>query len=111
MKNDEYMKIVEWSEEDKCYIGRCPELAIGGVHGKDRIKVYAELCEVADEWIAIHKQDNIPLPKASKQKDYSGKFNLRVGEELHEKLSIKALIAGQSLNNYCKNTLNEAISY
>jgi len=30
-----YAKFVEWSDEDKCFIGRCRELMLGGVHGKD----------------------------------------------------------------------------
>jgi hypothetical protein len=28
-------KFVEWSDEGECFIGRCPELRLGGVHGKD----------------------------------------------------------------------------
>jgi len=27
-----YTKFVEWSDEDQCFIGRCPELMLGGVH-------------------------------------------------------------------------------
>ena len=32
---DQYLKIVEWSEEDGCYVGTCPGLMLGGVHGDD----------------------------------------------------------------------------
>jgi hypothetical protein len=28
-----YAKFVEWSDENQCFIGRCPELTLGGVHG------------------------------------------------------------------------------
>jgi hypothetical protein len=52
--SDRYVKVVAWSEEDQCYIGRCPGLMLGGVHGSDERAVYAELCEVADEWIQLH---------------------------------------------------------
>ena len=52
------MKIVEWSEEDQCYVGRCPELMFGGVHGSNERKVFAELCEVVHEWIASEKDTN-----------------------------------------------------
>ena len=44
-----YLKTVEWSDEDQCYVGRCPELMLGGVHGKNEQKVFAELCTVIDE--------------------------------------------------------------
>ena len=37
---DRYAKIVEWSDEDACYIGRVPALSYGGVHGSDRAAVF-----------------------------------------------------------------------
>jgi len=30
-----YAKIVEWSEEDQCYVGSVPGLMYGGCHGAD----------------------------------------------------------------------------
>jgi hypothetical protein len=38
--SDRYLKVVEWSEEDQCYVGSCPGLMIGGVHGDDEAEVY-----------------------------------------------------------------------
>jgi len=38
--SDNYIKIVEWSEEDQYYVGSCPALMLGGVHGDDETKVY-----------------------------------------------------------------------
>ncbi len=32
---DRYAKIVEWSEEDQCFVGSCPGLFYGGRHGDD----------------------------------------------------------------------------
>ena len=51
-----------WSEEDQCYIGRCPRLMLGGVHGGDERAVYAELCEAVDEWIRLCESEGRPLP-------------------------------------------------
>ena len=103
--SDRFLKIVEWSDEDQAYIGRCPGLMLGGVHGDDEAAVYRELCQVVDEWIEIHEEDGVPLPEATAGKNYSGKFMLRVGDELHRKLTIKALALGDSLNNYCRRLL------
>lgn len=50
---DTYLKIVEWSEEDGCYIGTCPGLLWGGVHGDDEARVYQELCLVVEEVVAL----------------------------------------------------------
>src|SRR5437899_377412 len=46
-----YAKFVEWSDEDQCFISRCPELMGGGVHGNDEARVYKELCQTVEEWI------------------------------------------------------------
>lgn len=59
MKSAQYRKIVEWSEEDRCYVGRCPELMLGGVHGKNEQKVFAELCAVIEEWIEISEKNSV----------------------------------------------------
>jgi len=105
--SDRYLKIVEWSDEDGCYVGACPGLMLGGVHGDDEAKVYAELCQVVEEWIAIHAQDGAPLPPATAGRDYSGKFVVRVGKDLHRDLAIHALRQGVSLNSYCAKVLRE----
>ncbi|HSL18832.1 MAG TPA: hypothetical protein VLB51_13070 [Methylomirabilota bacterium] len=48
-----HLKIVEWSDEDQCYVGTCPTLMLGGVHGDDEAEVYRELCEVVEEWLEV----------------------------------------------------------
>lgn len=106
---DRYLKIVEWSDEDNCYVGRCPGLMLGGVHGRSEQKVYEELCHVVDEWIRIHREDGTPLPEATAGKGYSGKFNLRVGRSLHEQLSIAAMKEGESLNSFVIKKLKEQV--
>ena len=109
-KPDKYLKIVEWSEEDQCYIGRCPDLMFGGVHGADEKKVYSELCDAIEEWVSIYKEDGDSLPPATRNKRYSGKFNLRVSKELHERLAIEAMKSGESLNLFCVKTLKKEVS-
>ncbi len=60
---DQYEKIVYWSEEDKCFIGVCPELFDGGVHGANSTEVFKELLEVVDEWVEIFEKDGKELPE------------------------------------------------
>ena len=109
-KSDRFLKIVEWSEEDGCYVGRCPELMFGGVHGKNEKQVFAELCEVIDEWVAKAKADNEKLPEGMAGKQYSGKFNLRLGPRLHERLALAAVKEGKSLNNYVAEVLERRLA-
>lgn len=60
---DLYQKIVYWSDEDNCFIGMCPELTYGGVHGDDAVEVFKEICEVAEEIVEIYNQDGKTLPE------------------------------------------------
>jgi predicted HicB family RNase H-like nuclease len=103
-----YAKFVEWSDEDQCFIGRCPELMLGGVHGGNEAKVYSELCEVVEEWIELLHRDGVALPEPLTAKSFSGKFVLRVEPAIHRRLAAKALAAGESLNSYCVKTLVKA---
>lgn len=61
-ESDIYKKIVYWSIEDECFIGQCPELMFGGVHGDDALAVFKELNEAVEEIITIYKEDGKPLP-------------------------------------------------
>ncbi len=105
--SDQYLKIVEWSEEDQCYVGTCPGLVLGGIHGDDETKVYKELCQAVEEWIEIYQDDGDPLPAATAGREYSGKFVVRVGKDLHKALAVDALRHGESLNSFCLHVLRE----
>ena len=104
-----YLKIVEWSDEDGCFVGTCPGLMFGGVHGDDEARVYAELCQAVEEVIQILEADGHALPKATAaSKDYSGRFVLRLEPALHHRLALKAKAAGESRNAYCAKALCRA---
>lgn len=107
--SDRYLKIVEWSEEDQCYVGTCPGLFYGGCHGDNEADVYKELCEIVEENIALYKENGKPLPPETAGKEYSGKFLLRPGKELHKTLAIRALQEDESLNNFCLKSLKKVI--
>ncbi len=57
-----YAKIVEWSEEDQCYVGSAPGLVYGGCHGDDERVLLDELCQIVEEAIDLYRRDGKPLP-------------------------------------------------
>ena len=57
-----YIKIVEWSDEDRCLVGQCPGVVGPCCHGDDETEVYSELCQIVEEWIQTLKRDGKPLP-------------------------------------------------
>jgi predicted RNase H-like HicB family nuclease len=69
-----YAKIVEWSEEDQCYVGSAPGLMYGGCHGDDEKEVFAELCRIVEEAISLYHQDGRPLPPTAAGKDYANRM-------------------------------------
>ena len=70
-QSDQYLKIVEWSEEDQCYIGSV--LGWIGVccHSGDEQDAYRELCQIVDEWIKIYQVDGRPLLVETAGRSYS----------------------------------------
>lgn len=69
-----YVKIVEWSDEDQCYVGSAPGLILGGCHGPDEKEVFAELCQIVDEAIALYRADGKPLPPSTAGRDFANKM-------------------------------------
>lgn len=69
-----YVKIVEWSEEDNCYVGSAPGLILGGSHGDDEQVVFEELCRIVEEAIALYEKDGRPLPPPTSGRDYANRI-------------------------------------
>ena len=68
-ESDRYVKIVEWSDEDQCYVGSSPGLFFGGCHGDDEQQVFAELCQIVYETIDLYHKDGKPLPPPTSGRD------------------------------------------
>lgn len=69
-----YVKIVEWSDEDQCYVGSSPGLIYGGCHGDDEKKVFDELCRIVEEAVSLYVQDGRPLPPPTSSRDFANKM-------------------------------------
>ena len=69
-----YAKIVAWSDEDGCYVGSCPGLLSGGCHGADERDVFARLCEIVEEAIALYRADRKPLPPPTAGPDLANRL-------------------------------------
>ena len=69
-----YAKIVEWSEEDQCYVGSAPGLIYGGCHGDDEKAVFGELCQVVQEAIELYQKEGKPLPPSTSGRDFANKM-------------------------------------
>jgi len=81
MNAKDFMKVVEWSDEDGCYIGSAPPLVGRCCHGDTEAEVYEQLGVIVEDLVETYQRRGIPLPEAG-GKEYSGKFVLRLSPEL-----------------------------
>ena len=103
-----YVKLVEWSDEDQCYIGSAPPLIGQSCHGPTESAVIQELTQIVEEWVEIMMTQGKPLPVATANKTFSGKFLVRVPPEVHKRAALKAAARGDSLNQFVSDILASA---
>ena len=108
IKASDYIKIVEWSGTDRCFVGSAPPLIGQCCHGRDEAEVYLQLCDIVEEWVSLYNKEGKTLPEPSAGKEYSGKFVLRVDPALHKLLALRALQEGHSLNTYAAKILKQS---
>ena len=101
----DYLRIVEWSPEDRCFVGSAPPLIGRCCHGRTEASVLKQLKRIVDDWIRLRDREDIDLPAPKGSGQYSGRFLLRVPVPVHQALALKAKAAGKSLNSYCAERL------
>lgn len=69
-----YTKIVEWSDEDQCFIGYCPGIIGPCCHGNDEDEVYRELCQIVDEWLEVSSPQEALLQENNLNKEERGEL-------------------------------------
>ena len=79
--------------------------------GETLEEAYQNIEEARELWIESMYEDcnDIPIPESEAEKQYSGKFNVRVPKSLHHKLDIMAEKEGVSLNHFLVSTLSRAV--
>lgn len=95
-----YTYRVAWSAEDGEFVATClefPSLSWLAATQLDALQgLEAVVRDVVDDLEAEGEQ--VPVPLSDRQ--FSGKFNVRVGERLHRDLAVHAAEDGMSLNQY-----------
>jgi len=108
MKAKDFMKVVEWSEEDDCFIGSAPPLVGQCCHGETEEDVYRQLAVIVPDVIETYERRGFALPEATANKTYSGKFVVRVSPEVHKAAAIRAMLERRSLNSYVESSLEQS---
>ena len=104
-----YMKVVEWSEDDGCYVGSAPPLVGQCCHGDTEENVYRQLAVIVPDVLQTYAERGIKLPERSAGKEFNGKILARVRPELHRALAVRALLEHRSINSYVESALERAV--
>ncbi len=114
MKNTEIAKLsarctrlIEWSDEDGCYIGSAVPLVGQCCHGKTPVEVASQLEEIVADLCADVAEGKLPMPQFDNRK-YSGKFMVRVSPDLHRTAALKAQARRESLNKFVADAIANA---
>ena len=100
-----YVGSVAYSEKDQVFFGK-----IEGINGLvnfegESVKELTEAFhEAVDDYLAYCADEGI-----TPDKSYTGTLNVRLTPAIHRQIAMLALQAGQSINAYIKETLEEKV--
>ena len=96
-----YAARIEYSDEDKCFVGHVAGIRdVVGFHGDNVNELCAAFEEAVDDYLETCKRTGL-----SPRHPYSGKLMLRIPPELHAEIAMKAEARGKSLNQWATETL------
>ncbi|WP_273119326.1 type II toxin-antitoxin system HicB family antitoxin [Actinomyces dentalis] len=100
-----YTFTVTWSPEDEEFVATCLEFpSLSWLAGTPE-DALAGLRELVGEVVADLRESGESVPEPLATRHYSGKFQLRVGRDLHRRLAVEAAEQHVSLNQYVVRTL------
>ncbi len=106
MTYKDYMALVEYSDEDQCFIGRIAGISdVIGFHGDSVGGLRAAFADAVDDYLETCEK----LGRAP-QRAYSGELRLQIDPSLHATAALLAEAEGKSLNAWAQEALQKAIA-
>ena len=106
INNDHYTYRITWSEEDNEYVGLCAEFSSLSWLAKTPEAALKGIRKVVADVIVDMKESGEEIPSPIANKNYSGKFMVRVPPEVHRNLAIQAAESGVSINRLVSTRLS-----
>ena len=101
MKYDDYQAKIEYDEDLDQFRGEILGLNGGAdFYGRNPKELRTEFKKSLEVYLAVCKEKGI-----ESRRNFSGKFNLRISPELHERLAIAAQAEGKSINSIAQEAL------
>lgn len=106
MMLDGYHARIEYDPELDRFRGEILGLNGGAdFYGQSPAELRAEFRQSLDVYLAVCREQGL-----SPRKQYSGKFNLRIPPDLHERLALLAQAQGKSINLLAQEALQRAVA-
>ena len=106
MTLDEYHAKVEYDAERDLFRGEILGLSGGAdFYGKNPKELRTEFKKSLLVFLEVCREKGI-----EPRRHYSGKFNLRISPDLHEKLAIVAQAEGKSINTLAQEALQQRVA-
>ena len=96
---DKYTYRTQWSKADELFLCRCLEFSSIVTHGDSPEKAIAECKKAVRLACQILLKSKKELPHPFGEQHFSGKFQVRVSEDVHRELVTQAAEQGVSLNH------------
>lgn len=100
-----YTYRVTWSEEDNEYVALCAEFPSLSYLSETHADALSNMLELIKDTVEDMTENNEPVPEPIADKDFSGKFMVRIPPAQHKNLVIQATEQGISLNRYVSSKL------
>ena len=107
MTVDGYHAKIEYDEEIDLFRGEILGLSGGAdFYGKNPKELRAEFKKSLQVFLRVCEEKGL-----EPRRHFSGKFNLRIPPELHERLAIEAQAQGKSINTLAQEALQERVAH
>ncbi|RZT03857.1 Predicted nuclease of the RNAse H fold, HicB family [Duganella sp. CF402] len=106
MTLDDFQAKIEYDPELDLFRGEILGLNGGAdFFGKNPRQLRVEFKKSLEIFLAVCREQGI-----EPRRQFSGKFNLRISPELHEKLAIAAQVEGKSINTIAQEALQKRVA-
>lgn len=106
MRNDHYTYRVTWSEDDQEYVGLCAEFPSLSRLSSSPEAALRGIRSVVAEVVSDIKKSGEELPEPLAERQFSGKFIVRIPPAIHRDLAMEAAEEGVSLNRLASAKLS-----
>lgn len=105
-----YRAVVEWSQEDECFVARAPAFEALATHGDTPEEALHELGIAGLAVVEVMKAHGrtVPAPDGNLA-DFAGKIALRVPRSTHARLALLASTEGVSVNQVLVSMISEGL--